>query len=56
MESLEKGKHEDRSCLIVNLYSQNEGYSISLKLPSGVVTETIKLSYDEDDEFISYLG
>ncbi|KAA0200412.1 hypothetical protein HAZT_HAZT002170 [Hyalella azteca] len=47
-------ERENLSCLIVNLYRGSEGYSIALKLPGGLETETIRLPY-EDDEFLTYI-
>ncbi|KAF2347658.1 Transcription factor Spt20 [Trinorchestia longiramus] len=48
-------ERENLSCLIVNLYNDNEGYNIALKLPGGLETETMRLSY-EDDEFLTYIN
>lgn len=48
-------ERDNLSCLIVNLYRGNEGYSIALKLPGGLETETIRLPY-EDEEFLTYIG
>ena len=48
-------ERENLSCLIVNLHRGNEGYSIALRLPGGLETETMRLPY-EDDEFLSFIG
>ncbi|XP_076065964.1 uncharacterized protein LOC143039600 isoform X2 [Oratosquilla oratoria] len=47
-------KKEGQNCLIVNLYRGNEGYSLAVKMSSGLETETIKLSYEEED-FLSFI-
>ncbi|XP_071512471.1 transcription factor SPT20 homolog isoform X2 [Panulirus ornatus] len=47
-------KRESLNCLIVNLYRGNEGYSLAIKMSSGLETETIRLSYEED-VFLTYI-
>nr|XP_027222743.1 transcription factor SPT20 homolog isoform X2 [Penaeus vannamei] len=47
-------KRESLNCLVVNLYRGNEGYSLAIKMSSGLETETVRLSYEEDD-FLSYI-
>ncbi|KAG7174438.1 Transcription factor SPT20-like 1, partial [Homarus americanus] len=41
-------KRESLNCLVVNLYRGNEGYSLAIKMSSGLETETVRLSYEED--------
>lgn len=48
-------KRESLNCLVVNLYRGNEGYSLAIKLSSGLETETVRLSYEED-VFLTYIG
>ena len=48
-------KRENLNCLIVNLYKGNEGFSLAVKMASGIETETVRLPY-EDEEFLSYFG
>lgn len=48
-------KRENLNCLVVNLYRGNEGYSLAIKMSSGLETETVRLSYEEDT-FLTYIG
>ncbi|XP_048358516.1 transcription factor SPT20 homolog isoform X6 [Sphaerodactylus townsendi] len=45
---------EALSCLVVNLYPGNEGYSLMLRGKNGSDSETIRLSYEEG-ELLEYL-
>lgn len=45
---------EKLNCLVVNLYSVEEGYSITVKIRGGSDAETSLLSY-EDDELLQYI-
>eukprot|EP00794_Sanderia_malayensis_P007008 gene7008-7793_t len=47
-------KEDSLNTLIVNLYPNNEGYSLMLRDKTGKEVETVKLSYDES-EFLDYL-
>ncbi|XP_068241078.1 transcription factor SPT20 homolog isoform X3 [Palaemon carinicauda] len=47
-------KRESLNCLVVNLYRGNEGYSLAIKMSSGLETETVRLPYEEDD-FLTYI-
>ncbi|CAL4183202.1 unnamed protein product [Meganyctiphanes norvegica] len=47
-------KLENLNCLIVNLYRGNEGYSLAIKMSSGLETETVRLPYHEDN-FLTYI-
>ncbi|KAK8736411.1 hypothetical protein OTU49_004987 [Cherax quadricarinatus] len=47
-------KRENLNCLVVNLYRGNEGYSLAIKISSGLETETVRLSYEED-MFLTYI-
>ncbi|MCI4388189.1 hypothetical protein PGIGA_G00082770 [Pangasianodon gigas] len=46
--------HESLSCLVVNLYPGNEGYSLMLRGKNGSDSETIRLPYEEA-ELLDYL-
>ncbi|XP_078602453.1 uncharacterized protein LOC144876733 isoform X4 [Branchiostoma floridae x Branchiostoma japonicum] len=45
---------EKLTCLVVNLYPGNKGYSLMLKGKNGIDSETIKLPYEESD-LLDYL-
>ena len=45
---------ETLSCLVVNLYPGNEGYSLMLRGKNGSDSETIRLPYEEG-ELLEYL-
>ncbi|GAB6027309.1 Transcription factor SPT20 [Chamberlinius hualienensis] len=45
---------EKISCLVVNLYAGNEGYSVMLKGRNGADTETVRLPYEES-ELLQYI-
>ncbi|KAB7499197.1 Transcription factor SPT20-like protein [Armadillidium nasatum] len=47
-------KRDNLNCLVVNLYKGNEGYSLVVRLGSGIETETVRLQY-EDEEFLSFI-
>ncbi|KAK4296728.1 hypothetical protein Pmani_030806 [Petrolisthes manimaculis] len=47
-------RRENLNCLVVNLYRGNEGYSLAIKMSSGLETETVRLSYEED-VFLTYI-
>ncbi|XP_036393318.1 transcription factor SPT20 homolog isoform X1 [Megalops cyprinoides] len=52
---LEKlASQESMSCLVVNLYPGNEGYSLMLRGKNGCDSETIRLPYEEG-ELLEYL-